>query len=1386
VDKLFSSEFNFVPSTNWGLRILSELFKSKKKLGMMVGAIFLSLTLVAGGVAGILLNTAWGSALAPDKPESSQPAEEETGPEDLDKLLPAELEPEPEPENIEPVYHVPGEMRGVYLVPGYDFLTDLNAGEGAIRAEIDKAVEKAAELTMNSVIIDTVYNDKVIFETSGAPRLDAGFDVMEYVVDAARKQGLYVYSIFDASLFQEKSGGASLALGAGTIDKLTANLREFAEKYAPDAILIDGYTQPADEEQTYIRYLMTGGAIGYNNFLRQTPAAVVRNMSNTIRQYTPNIQVGLLADAIWASADEQEGGLPVQSASYSSLGNGNADTKAFVEDGVVDFVAVKAFSSLTDPNEPFETVVTWWADVARRSGVPMYVVHASSKVCTQNAGWGSYDQLTRQVIRASGLPGYSGSVFDSLSRLVANPQDATATLVKYYKGEVKSEHVLTELAITKPTQTTYTTQEPSVTFTGASDPTAPVTINGEEITTDNSGYFTVTYNLKAGENTFTIVHKNKTLTYKITRNIEILKEVAPTGTISTDGNMSIEISALAYEDAEVYATIGDATVAMEIDESAEDEDARNSNYKRFVGYFTAPPGTTQEQNLGPITITATWQGITKSLKAATVKVNKRAKLENGVPVVVVADQAWTYPPNTLDNVPNANYYPIPKGAMDYAVGDEITYVSSKGETYKFYKLASGLRVESQDIQAISNDYVGGNVISGFNISTEGRYVYLTIKTAQKVTYKIEYTGSTFGITFHNTDKNPGGSHTLDQNPLFTKATWGSDNLTLTLAKNGGFLGFKGYYDSNGNLVFRFNVPPSSLKGARIAIDAGHGGSDTGALGFLSAYPEKVINRAIAEMLADELEGRGATVLLIDNSKNPSLQSRVRQAEAFNADLFVSVHNNTSTRASAVGTEVYYFYPYGKAAATAVAAQVSSQLGTENRGARQSYYHVTLTPQMPAILAECGFMTNKGEYEKLIQEEYQQAIAIGIADGLAAGLKSAYTGITTTGSQSVGGKVSPTTDSGNTSTGGSKSKGSSEVEYLVFENEEVAVNEGKTYTLKLISDPEDADLSGVTFKSSNTSVATVNSKGKVTAVKVGKAKITATTADGKVTAVCQLEVVEKGGEQDEANPAEQPAKVEGTSLKNVSYIEFYDDYITLSKKATYTLKITSDKGLVKNTELLWESEDTNVATVDSYGKVTAKSEGYTEICAYTADNRYSITCTVEVVGGKIAVKGISLDKTKLYMKRGTEQQLYVTFTPETATNKAVTWTSSRQSVATVDEYGKVTAKSAGTAVITATSKDGRYTATCTVEVTTKNIAVDYLKFDYEDMEPYVGDVTQLEYSIGPDNATDLSVTFKSSNPSVVSVDEDGVITCHKKGKAIITVTSVSNPKMSDTCEIRVVA
>ena len=1097
---------------------MSDLFRSKRRLGLIISVVFLALTLTTGTVAWVLLEDGvtfsfGGFSFGVGSPEQ---AEEPAPQPEPDYQPEADEPPPPQPPPV-PVHNFPREMRGVYLVPGYDFLTDSNASVSALRDEIDRAITDAVNLTMNTVIIHTVYGgDRVIFDTIGAPRLAAGFDIMDYIVTRAREEGLYVYAIFDASLFEDTVGPtALLSVNAGSISRLTVNLREFAVKYAPDGILIDGYTRPVTEVgAAFTTYLMHGGAIGFHNYLRQSPAAVVKTASRTIRNYAPNVKVGLLADAVWENESENEQG-SATSAAFTALSTGNADTKSFVQDGVLDFIAVQAFGSLTDPSVPFEEVVSWWAALADRQGIPMYVVHASSLIYSQSPGWGPPDQLTQQVMRASGISGFSGSIFNSLGRLVENPSGATAALIRYYQGQIQTEHILTELAIVSPTQTTFTTHEPSVTFSGASDPNFPVTLNGVEITTtDINGYFTVSAPLHSGPNTFTFYHKARTITYNITRQVEILRTVAPTGNIATDGNMAVTISAIAYENATVTAHINGVTVQLRVDEGAVDEADRISHFTRFVGTFTTPAGTANEQNLGAITITAEYNGHRESRAGATVRVNRRVPVSDGVPVVVIADQARTFPPNTLNNIPSANFFPLPRGAMDYAVGNEITYTSRRGNTYRFRVLASGLRVLSSDIQG-ATDFVANNAISGLNVSTQGRFTYVTVNTAQRVSYSVRYTGTQFIVTFHHTISTPGGSVALNANPMFTNASWSDNVLTLTLARNGGFMGYRAYFDDNGNLAFRFNTPPSSLSNARIAIDIGHGGNDPGALGFLAAYPEAVINRRVAEFLAEELRSRGATVLLIDNSSNPSLQNRVAQAEAFNADMFVSIHHNASTRSAAVGTETFYFYSYGRPTAAAIARHVSAALGTTNRGAQHSFYHITLSAQFPSILVEGGFMTNPREYEKLIQVSYQRAIAVGIANGIADGIAAAATGLTATGSQTQGTATGPAgggTQQNNNAANNNDDDTDDDTDArddtqlptgLYFYDEYIFVDVGERIRLDFFAEPYDADLSNIRFSSSDDRVARVDSGGRVTGVSEGIAVITMTS--GRITATIEVEV-----------------------------------------------------------------------------------------------------------------------------------------------------------------------------------------------------------------------------------------------------------------------------------------
>ncbi len=148
----------------------------------------------------------------------------------------------------------------------------------------------------------------------------------------------------------------------------------------------------------------------------------------------------------------------------------------------------------------------------------------------------------------------------------------------------------------------------------------------------------------------------------------------------------------------------------------------------------------------------------------------------------------------------------------------------------------------------------------------------------------------------------------------------------------------------------------------------------------------------------------------------------------------------------------------------------------------------------------------------------------------------------------------------------------------------------------------------------------------------------------------------------------------------------------------------------NKAVTWKSSNTEVATVDSNGKVTAKKVGTAEVTVTTKDGNKTATCIVKVTANTVAVTGVKLNKTSISKVVGQTEQLTATVLPENATNKAVTWKSSNTAVATVDANGKVTAKKVGTAKVTVTTKDGNKTATCSVTVTAKEVKVTGVKLD----------------------------------------------------------------------------
>lgn len=323
-------------------------------------------------------------------------------------------------------------------------------------------------------------------------------------------------------------------------------------------------------------------------------------------------------------------------------------------------------------------------------------------------------------------------------------------------------------------------------------------------------------------------------------------------------------------------------------------------------------------------------------------------------------------------------------------------------------------------------------------------------------------------------------------------------------------------------------------------------------------------------------------------------------------------------------------------------------------------------------------------------------------------------------------------------------------------------EGETVTLVAIVEPSNATDKTVTWTSSNTGVVTVDATGKVTAVKAGTATITATTANGK-TATCTVTV--------KAPIVPVGAVTITTAAPTLTVGQFVD----------LAVKVTPDNATNKN--VAFESSNPTVATVDDNGKVTAVGVGEAIITVKAQDGSNK-AATVKVTVKPVAVTGVILNSTSAELKaKGETVQLTATVNPSNATDKTVTWKSSNPAVATVDANGVVKAVANGTATITA--KAGDKTATCTVKVNIPpvTVAVTGVSLNADSVKLTAkGETKTLTATVNPSNATDKTVTWKSSNTAVATV-ENGVVKAVGNGTTTITVTT-KDGGFTDTCNVEV--
>lgn len=301
-------------------------------------------------------------------------------------------------------------------------------------------------------------------------------------------------------------------------------------------------------------------------------------------------------------------------------------------------------------------------------------------------------------------------------------------------------------------------------------------------------------------------------------------------------------------------------------------------------------------------------------------------------------------------------------------------------------------IEKKDVEILSEYNIKAQSdLMELNIYSDKKYTYLSIPLENRIPVLLNHPEpNKLRIDIYGATKNFIMDEYKDEDVKSLKIIEPQPNkLSFLLEMQKTLFGYDYYFQKN-EFILRLKKPPKvdkkrPLQNICIALDAGHGGKDSGAIGP-TCIQEKDINLAIVKYLKKELENAGAKVILTrDKDITLSIFSRPEIAKEAHADILLSIHNNAlpdgENPYNKHGAGVYYFQSQSKELAEKIQNSIIENIEIKNDGIFERSFVLTRPSEMPAVLIECGYMINPIEYEMLIDETYQKAFATAIKKGL---------------------------------------------------------------------------------------------------------------------------------------------------------------------------------------------------------------------------------------------------------------------------------------------------------------------------------------------------------------------------------------------------------------------
>ncbi len=302
-----------------------------------------------------------------------------------------------------------------------------------------------------------------------------------------------------------------------------------------------------------------------------------------------------------------------------------------------------------------------------------------------------------------------------------------------------------------------------------------------------------------------------------------------------------------------------------------------------------------------------------------------------------------------------------------------------GEQSGFYRIVLGKDkfgwISKSNVKAFENFSVTPAQLFGYEYVDSKDFYTFIFHLDKKVPFEM-VEGDTFLMKFYNVKEQPDETYVMK---IPVKDVLSGRQL----------LGYSGEYKDN-DFILKIRKPVIThslrpLHNIKIAVDAGHGGSENGATGCLGDK-EKDINLSIAKYLETELKKRGAKVIMTRSSDNyVGLKDRVEIANYGNAVVFLSIHGNALPDGSDPnknrGTSIYYYYPQAKPLADLIMNTLVSEIGVPNDKVRQGSLAVVRNTNALSLLIEVSYLINPEDNANLVNPEFQKQYAKALADSL---------------------------------------------------------------------------------------------------------------------------------------------------------------------------------------------------------------------------------------------------------------------------------------------------------------------------------------------------------------------------------------------------------------------